>query len=96
MIFFPSDRNKADDSIRYIDQAKYEDNLLVWVVISPSGISHCYIVPSKMAANQKVYLEECLIKPQMLQMYQKYVQLKFLRISQTKCVQGYLASKKFR
>ena len=44
------------------DQAKYKDKLLVGVAISHSGISNCYIVPSKMVVNQKVYLEECLIK----------------------------------
>ena len=56
------DQNKADDSVRYYDQAKYEDKILVWVAILPSGFSNCYVVPSKMAVNQKVYLEDCLIK----------------------------------
>ena len=37
----------------------------------PSGISNCYIVPSKMAVNQKVYLEECLIK-QLLSFIKKH------------------------
>ena len=66
-IIYSSDRSKADDCARYYDQAKYEDKLLIWVAISPTfpflhfGISNCYIVPSKMALNQKVYLEECLI-----------------------------------
>ena len=60
--FFSSDRNMTKDSVKYYDQAKYEAKLLVWVAISPAGISDCFIVPSKLAVTREVYLEEFLVK----------------------------------
>jgi hypothetical protein len=48
--------------VKYYDNAKYEDKVLVWLAMSPAGLSEFYIVPSKMVVNQTVYLEECLIK----------------------------------
>ena len=61
----------TNDSVKYYDKAKYEAKLLVWVAISPAGISECFIVPSKMAVTQKVYLEECLVK-RLLPFIKKY------------------------
>ena len=43
----------------------------MWVAISPDGMSKSYIVPSKMAVNQKVYLEAYLVK-RLLPIIQKY------------------------
>ena len=61
-IFYSNNRNITANDVKYYDKAKYEPKLLVWVAISPAGISDFYIVPSKMAINQEIYLEECLKK----------------------------------
>ena len=57
--------------MKYYDKAKYEAKILVWVAISPAGISSSFILPSKMAINQEVYLEECL-KKRLLPFVKKY------------------------
>jgi hypothetical protein len=49
-------RNITANDVKYYDRAKYEPILLVWVAFSPAGISDFYIVPSKMAINQEIYL----------------------------------------
>ena len=71
IIFYSSDRNKEDGIVRYYNQAKHEDKFLLWVAISLSKISNCYIIPSKFALSQKVYQEECLIK-QLLSFIKKH------------------------
>ena len=60
--FYSSDRNMTEDSVKYYDKAKYEDKLLVWVAISPAGMSKCFIVPSKMAVNQKCTWKKVWLK----------------------------------
>ncbi len=69
--FYSSDRNLTDSDVKYYDKAKYEEKVLVWLAMSPAGLSEFYIVPSKMAVNQTVYLEECLIK-RLLPFIKKY------------------------
>ena len=69
--FYSSNRNITDDDVKYYDKAKYEAKILVWVAISPAGISSSFILPSKMAINQEVYLEECL-KKRLLPFVKKY------------------------
>ena len=60
--YYSSDRNVTPESVMYKDVAKFEKKLLVWVAISPSGMSKYWIVPSKMAINTEVYLKECIQK----------------------------------
>ena len=43
-------------------KTKYEKKLLVWLCISPKGVSKPYFLPSGLAVNQEVYLEN-IIKP---------------------------------
>ena len=69
--FYSSDRNMTDNDVKYYDKAKYEEKVLVWLAVSHAGFSEFYIVPSKMAFNQTVYLEECLIK-RLLSFIKKY------------------------
>ena len=61
----------TEDSVKYHVKAQYEDKLLVWFAISLDRMSKSYIVPSKMAVNQKVYLEACLVK-RLLPIIQNY------------------------
>ena len=46
----------TDNDVKYYDKAKYEEKVLVWLAISHAGLSEYYIVSSKMAVNQTVYL----------------------------------------
>ena len=57
---FKSDSTPA--IVKYSPTAKYEKKLLIYVCFSEKGISKPYFVPSGVAVNQKVYLEECIKK----------------------------------
>ena len=50
--YYSSDKNQTPDTVKYIDKAKYEQKVLVWVAISPKGYSQIFIRPSEMAINQ--------------------------------------------
>ena len=71
MIFFIPVSEITQVTVSYYDQTKYEDKLLVWIAILLSVIFNGYIVSSKMATNQKVHLEECLMK-RLLPFIKKY------------------------
>ena len=60
--YYTNDKNLTPDDVKYIDKAKYEEKVLVWVAISPKGNSQIYMRPSGMAINQEVYLNECIKK----------------------------------
>jgi hypothetical protein len=60
--FYSSDVKETPANVKYRKVAKYEPKLLVWLCISDKGISKPFFVPSGLAVNQKVYLEQCIIK----------------------------------
>ena len=41
-------------------KSKFEQKLLVWVAISPKGLSKHYVAPSGQAVNENVYIDKCL------------------------------------
>ena len=49
---------------------KYEKKLLVWIAMSPRGISEPFIMASGNAVDQFVYRDRCLA-PRLLSFYQK-------------------------
>ena len=46
-----NNHNVTASDVKCFDKEKYQTKLLVWLAISPAGISDFYIVPSKMAIN---------------------------------------------
>ena len=60
--FFTSDFDTTPESVKYSPTAKFKKKLLVYVCFFEKGISKPYFVPSGVAVNQKVYLEECIKK----------------------------------
>ena len=50
------------ENVKYKFQEKYPQKLLVYLAISPKGVSKPFFVPSGLAVNQKVYLESCVKK----------------------------------
>ena len=51
--------------MRYKLVEKYEQKLLVWLAISPRGMTQAVFSKSGLAVNQKTYLEKC-IKPKLV------------------------------
>ena len=60
--FYTSDVDRTPAAVKYAPTAKYEKKMLVYLCFSEKGISKPYFVPSGVAVNQKVYLEECIKK----------------------------------
>jgi hypothetical protein len=60
--FYLDDIETTPDDVKNNYQAKFDQKLLVYVVISPRNVSKALIFPSGTAVNQFVYRDECLKK----------------------------------
>ena len=60
--YYTNYRTQTPDDVKHFNKAKYEPKVVVWIAISPKGLSKPYFRPSGMAINQEVYLNECIIK----------------------------------
>lgn len=69
--FWTSNIDEAPNHIKFKSKQKFEKKLLVWIAISPRGISQPFIAPSGLAINQEVYLKEC-IKKRLIPFIKKY------------------------
>lgn len=68
---YTRDIESAPDNVKFKTKQKFEKKLLVWLAISQRGISSCFIVPSGMAVNQDIYLNDC-IKKRLLPFIEEY------------------------
>ena len=69
--YYYSDRRLTPADVSYWEKAKFEEKLLLWIVVSSKGIGQVYIAPSKQAINQHVYLKKC-IKKRLVPFINKY------------------------
>ena len=60
--YYTNYRTQTPDDVKHFNKAKYEPKVVVWIAISPKGLSKPYFRPSGIAINQEVYLNECIIK----------------------------------
>ena len=60
--FYSSNVSKTPEQVKKKYVQKFEPKIMVWLAISPRGISTPYFVPSGLAVNQDVYLKECIQK----------------------------------
>ena len=60
--FFSSDESMTPDSVKYKQKIKFEPKVLLWIAISPNGVSKPYLRHGGLAIDQNVYTEECLKK----------------------------------
>jgi hypothetical protein len=60
--FYSSNVAKTPARVKCRRVAKYEKKLLVWLCFSDKGMAEPYFVPSGLAVNQHIYLEECIKK----------------------------------
>ena len=60
--FYSDDIHKTPEDVKYNFQAKFEKKLLVWLAISPRGVSRPYFVPRNLSINQHIYRDECIRK----------------------------------
>lgn len=58
--FYSSDVKATPANTKYRTKKKFEKKLLVWLCFSEKGMAEPYFIPSGLAVNQKIYLEECI------------------------------------
>ena len=58
--FYSNNKDLAPANIKLKKVAKFEEKLLVYIVISPRGVSEPFIQPSGNAVNQFIYRDNCL------------------------------------
>ena len=77
------------------------EKIMVWLAMSPKGVSSPYFVPSGLVVNQEVYLNECIkkrLEPMIKKYYSSegYAFLQDLASSHyANLVQEYLVKKKY-
>ena len=54
------DRGDVPQKIRFHTQDKFPLKLMVWIAISPRGISEPYLCPRNMAMNGDIYRQNCI------------------------------------
>jgi|LakMenE18May11ns_1017448.scaffolds.fasta_scaffold9790835_1 hypothetical protein len=59
-LFYTDDPESTPESVKHKHVAKFEEKVLVYVAISPRGISQPIFFRSGLAVNQFVYRDECL------------------------------------
>lgn len=59
--FWSSDPGNAPDHVKFKTKKKFEPKILVWLAISPRGISKPFFATRGLAVDQKVYLHDCII-----------------------------------
>ena len=58
--FYSSDKKSTPRTAATKTKQKYENKLLVWIAISPKGMTHARISPSGQAIKGPTYLNKCL------------------------------------
>jgi len=69
--FYSDNLNTTPNNIKHYYKSKYDDKVLVWIVISPKGASTPFFRKSGLAINQNVYRNKCL-KERLLPFIKKY------------------------
>lgn len=58
--FYSSDPQNAPTNLKFMPTAKFENKVLVWIAVSPKGLSKPLIRNSGYAINAQRYLDECI------------------------------------
>jgi hypothetical protein len=69
--YYSSNKILTPDNVKFYYKRKYEPKLLVYLCISPRGVSKPYFRESGLAINQEVYLENC-IKPHLMHIIRQH------------------------
>jgi len=59
-IFYSNNIQKTPENVKNKYEIKYEKKVLVWIAISPKGMTEPFFRESGLAINRYVYRDECL------------------------------------
>ena len=60
--YYANARGDAPPEYKTCPVKRFETKLMMWIAISPRGISRPYFVPSAVAVNKEIYMKECIQK----------------------------------
>ena len=60
--FYTSDITSTPTNVKYAPKQKFEPKVLVWVALSPKGMTKCFVARAPLAINSEVYIKQCLKK----------------------------------
>jgi transposase len=60
--YYESDGMLVTEKVKFRCEKKFPTRLMMWIAISPLGISEPFFLPSNGAVNAQVYLNECISK----------------------------------
>ena len=60
--YYASAKSDAPESLRWRPTKKFEEKMLVWIAISPKGISKPFFQRSGLAVNKEIYQQKCIIQ----------------------------------
>jgi hypothetical protein len=58
--YYARERSNVADDVKFVQKAKFEQKLMVYLAISERGISEPLITESRIAVTQQTYTEQCL------------------------------------
>ena len=64
-------KGDALGDVKFSTQRKFEQRLLVWIAISPAGISKLFFCPATSNVNKDIYVNKC-VKQRLLPFIQQY------------------------
>lgn len=67
--FYTENKENADPNVRYVRKEKFPKKVMVWVAISASGVSRCFMAYQS-AMNGATYRKECL--PRLKEFIERY------------------------
>ena len=60
--FYSSEPSQSPNNVKFKQKTKFEPKVMLYIAISPKGISKPILLKSGLAVNQDVYIQECLNK----------------------------------
>ncbi len=70
-VFYTSNIKDTPASVKFKQQSKYPEKVMVWLAASTKGISEIFITPSGMAVNSETYINDCL-RPRLIPVINKH------------------------
>ena len=70
-VFYTSNIKDTPATVKFKQQSKYPEKVMVWLAASTKGISEIFITPSGMAVNSETYINNCL-RPRLIPFINKH------------------------
>jgi hypothetical protein len=69
---YTDDKDNCPSDVKFYKKQKFEKKIMIWIAMSPKGLSSPFFIPSGLAINQNVYKDDCLAKILIPYIHQHY------------------------